>query len=285
MPNIDNSNNENEYFQDKSKDIKEISIEDIKETTEKLSESIIEKADIIKSEVGDDTEAQEEIDSVLEEEENFRQKVEEKLNYENILRQPMPISGTAEYRERQNLIAHDISRRVGDIKIDEFTYFEEVEEYIDQNPLFTKDDKNLAYKALKRIKDIIPKTEKTAEKYIKEININTRTKNLFRSYLMINRLIGQKETSVTNLLSKESFEGIVIKLKNNLDVFSLDIFKNKDIQEYLEKDFNPEEYRKYYKDFTKQRLLAENKDNIKKYIKIQSIINSQKWQEMWNNVA
>lgn len=285
MPNIDNLNNENEDFQDKPKEIKETSIEDIQETTEKLSGLIIEKADIIKSEVRDDSESQEEIKIVLQDEEKFKKQIEERLNYENILKQPMPIPGTAEYRERQNFIAHDISRRAGDIKIDEFTYFEELEEYIDKNPLFKQEDKNFAYKALKRIKDVIPKIEKTAEKYIKEINTDTRTKNLFRSYLMINRLIGQKETSATNLLSNESFENVVMKSKNNSNVFDLDIFKNKDIQEYLKKDFNPEEYKKYYKEFTEQRLLTENKDNIKKYIKIQSIINSQKWQEMWSNVA
>ena len=286
MQNIDNLNNENENFQDKPKEIKETSIEDIHETTEKLSELTREKAEIIKSEVEDDLELLGEANSVLQEEEKFKKEIEEKLNYENILRQSMPRTGTVEYRERQNAIAHKISQMAGDIKIDEFTYFEEVEEYVDENPLFKQEDRDFAKNiVLERIKEKNPMPKINAKKYIDEINYNLKTRNLFKSYLMINRLIGQKETSATNLLSKESFENIITKTKNTSDVFDLDIFKNRDIQEYLKQNFNPEEYKKYYKEFTEQRLLAENKDNIKKYIKIQSIINSPKWQEMWDNVA
>jgi len=197
----------------------------------------------------------------------------------------MPIPGTAEYRERQETIINDINNRSKNIQLDEFTYFEDVEEYIEKNKLFTEDDKKIANIALREIKKLNSKIGININNYINKINNDIKTKNIFRIYLMIKGSIGQKETNITNLLSKESFENIVIESKNNQNIFSLNIFKNKDIQEYLKQDFNPEEYKKYYKEFTEQRLFTENKDNVKKYIKIQTAINSKEWQEMWSDVA
>ncbi len=289
--NPDNLKNKSENQGEKFESIEQNhSLEDgksFKEEAQKLTQENLKEASSMLS--PEDSDFIEELKELEQEVKNINNESDLLLQqeYENILRQPMPIIGTKEYQERQNIIAHNISQRAYIIKskIDEFTYFEELDDYIKNNPLFKPEDINFAKNVLKKIKEKIPEIKKTAIEYIDDIKKKQNIKNLFRSYLMINRLIGQNETSSTNLLSNESFENVVMESKNNSDIFSLDIFRNRDIQEYLKQDFNPEEYKKYYKEFIEQKLLAENKDNIKKYIKIQSIINSPKWQEMWNNIA
>lgn len=287
--NPDNLKNRSENQEEKFENIEQNhSLEDVqafKDEVQKLTQENLKEASSIIS--PEDSNSMEELEELEQEVEitNTESNLLLQQEYENILRQSMPMTGTREYQERQKAVIVDINNRSKKIQLDEFTYFEELDEYIDKNPLFTEEDKTNANIALNRIKNRNPKIEINPKKYIDKIKNDTRTKDLFRSYLMINKLIGQKETSVTNLLNKGSFENVAIKTKNISNIFSLDVFKNKDIQEYLKQDFNPEEYKKHYKEFIEQKLLAENKNNIKKYIKIQSIINSPKWHEMWNNVA
>lgn len=288
MENVDNLKNEGEKLQDNNENISEHSLDEIQEVTNKLSSLTRQKAEEIRLEISlEDSELLEELEVVLREEQKLKSKLDAqlKIEYDNLLRQPMPIIGTAEYGERQKAVMNNINIKSKEIGLDEFTYFEEVEEYINKNILFTEDDRTNANIALNDIKKKNPEIKINISKYINEINSNKKTKNLFRSYLMIKKFIGQKETNITNSLNKVSFDNVFIKSKNISDIFSLDVFKNKDIQEYLKQDFDPEEYKKYYKEFTEQKLLAENKNNIKKYIKIQTIINSQKWEEIWNNIA
>jgi len=212
-------------------------------------------------------------------------RIDAKKEIEDLLKTEMPVSGTIEFRERQSIIADDINNRAKNIKIDEFTYFEELDEYIKNNPLYKQEDRDIANIILNNIKKINPEKSFDIENYISEIKNNLKIKNLFVLYLMMNGLIGKKETSIANVFKKLSFEQMIkeVNLKENILDINL-LQNNKELKKYFNESLNLELYKDEYKGFIEQTLVEKARGSIEKEIKIHTLIYSKKWENAWNNI-